>query len=269
MGSSIKIALVGRPNVGKSTLVNRMLGEERVIVQDQPGTTRDSIFIPYTRHDQHYTLIDTAGVRRRSRIDEKIEKFSVIKTLQAISAAEVVLLICDAQEGITDQDLHLLGLIIEAGRAVIIVANKWDGMDDYARERAQQEMERRLDFVDYARRYFISALHGSGIGLLYRAIAEAHRSVIKPLSTAQLTQAMMQAITAHQPPLSKGRRIRLRYADLGSQQPLVIVLHGKQLDVLPLSYQRYLANFFRHHFKLVGLPILLRFKNDNNPYVDK
>lgn len=266
---SISIAMIGRPNVGKSTLINRMLGEERVIVQDQPGTTRDSIFIPFVRHNQHYTLIDTAGVRRRARIHEVLEKFSVVKTLQAIDAAEVVLLVCNSQEGITDQDLHLLGLVIEAGCAIIIVMNKWDSIDEDKREHVQRDMQRRLQFVEYARRYFISALHGSGIGHVYRAVDEAHRSVSMNLTTAKLTQALLQAIETHQPPLSQGRRIRLRYAHLGSSQPLVIVVHGKQTDILPRSYHRYLANFFRDHFNLVGLPILLRFKNDNNPYSDQ
>lgn len=260
------VAVIGRPNVGKSTLINRMLGEDRVIVQDQPGTTRDSIFIPFQREGKPYVLIDTAGVRRRARVDEAIEKFSVIKTMQAISSAQVSILVCNAVEGITDQDLHLLGLILEAGTAVIIAMNKWDGLDSYHRERVQAEMARRLDFVEFARRYHISALHGSGIGNLYRAIDEAYAAATRPLPTPQLTEALQQAVADHQPPLSKGRRIRLRYAHLGSQQPLVIVIHGKQTDVLPLSYQRYLANFFRDYFKLVGVPILIRLKNDTNPY---
>ena len=267
--SSTCIAVIGRPNVGKSTLINKILGEDRVIVQDKPGTTRDSIYIPFTRQDKNYTLIDTAGVRRRARIDETIEKFSVIKTLQALNSAQVALLICDAREGLTDQDLHLLGLIIEAGCGVIVTMNKWDGLDEYQKQRIQHEMQRRLDFVSYARRYFISALHGSGIGQLYRAIDEAYHSLTKPLPTAQLTEALHQAVGHHQPPLSKGRRIRLRYAHLGSSQPLTIVIHGKQTDVLPLSYHRYLANFVREYFKLIGVPILLRFKNDENPYRQK
>lgn len=262
------IAVIGRPNVGKSTLINRILGEERMIVFDAPGTTRDSISVTFERLGQTYTLIDTAGVRKRARILEPLEKFSVVKTMQTISAAEVVLLVCDAKEGITDQDLHLLGLVIEAGRAIIIVVNKWDGLDEHERERVQQELRRRLEFVDYARRYFISALHGSGVGNLYRAIMEAYQSATQSLSTAMLTQALLKATTAHQPPLSKGRRIRLRLAHLGSQLPLVIVVHGKQTAHLPLSYHRYLANFFRNYFNLVGIPILLRFKSDANPFVD-
>lgn len=261
-----KIAVIGRPNVGKSTLINCMLGEERVIVLDRPGTTRDSIYIPYERRGRQYTLIDTAGVRRRARVSEVIEKYSIIKTLQAIESAHVVILVVNAQEGLSDQDLKLLGKVLEMGKGLVIAFNKWDGMDEYDRAQFKREVDTRLTFADFARRYYISALHGTNVGDLYRAVDEAHEAMTQHLSTAHLTKILHSAINTHQPPLVKGRRIRLRYAHLGGRFPLTVVIHGKQTDVLPHAYKRFLANYYRKVLNLVGIPLLLRFKQDENPY---
>lgn len=263
-----KVAVLGRPNVGKSTLINRILGEERVVVLDRPGTTRDSIFIPFERRGKHYTLIDTAGVRRRSKVTDAVEKFSVIKALQAIQIAQVMLVVLNAREGLLDQDLRLIGYVLEAGKGLIIVVNQWDDLDDYAKSQFKQAFERRLPYVDFARRYFISALHGTGVGKLYHAIDEAYESATRTFNTSLLTRTLEAAVKAHQPPLVGGRRIRLRFAHMGSQDPLTIVIRGKQTDAVPGAYQRYLANFFREHFQLVGVPLRLEFENDPNPYVD-
>lgn len=263
----INIAIVGRPNVGKSTLINRMLGEERVVVYDQPGTTRDSISIPFEHQSEHYTLIDTAGVRRRAKVKEVIEKFSFIKTLQAIDKAHIIIFMFDAQEGITEQDLRLLGLVLEAGKGLIMVINKWDGLDKYDCDQIKDAIERRLPFVDFARRYFISALHGTGVGKLYHAIQEAYGSASREISTAQLTKALEKAVKQHEPPLVKGHRVKLRYAHLGGHHPMLIVVHGKQVTALPKSYQKYLSNYFRKTFNLVGVPVIIKFKADLNPYV--
>ncbi len=252
----IFIAVMGRPNVGKSTLINRLLGEERVVVFDEPGTTRDSIFITFDRHGKIYTLIDTAGVRKRTKIEDKIEKFSVIKSLQALEKAHVVIMVFDARAGITDQDMRLLGLILAAGKGLVLAFNKWDGMTEYDRDRMRQTVDRRMQFVDFARRYLISALHGTGVGELYRAVDEAYESGNKALPTPLLTQVLEQAVFDHQPPLVSGRRIRLRYAHLGGHHPLVIVVHGKQIEDLPDSYRRYLANYFRKSFDLVGIQFI-------------
>ncbi len=265
----IQIAIVGRPNVGKSTLINRLLGEERVVVSEEAGTTRDSIFIPFERRGQQYTLIDTAGIRRRGKIKQAAEKFSVIKALQAIEQADVVILLLNGQENVTDQDLRIIGLILESGKAVVLAVNKWDHLEEDQREFMKKEIDRRLPFLSFARRYFISALHGTAVGKLYGAIAEAYDSLNRELSTGQITQALERAIEQHQPPLVGGRRIRLRYAHVGSRNPLKIVIHGKQVEKLPGSYQRYLASFFRKRFDLVGVPILIRYKSDANPYVDE
>ncbi len=267
--AGICIAVMGRPNVGKSTLINRILGEERVIVLDEPGTTRDSIYIPYDRRGQRYTLIDTAGVRRRAKIEEAIEKFSVIKSLQALEKAHVVIMVFDAREGITDQDMRLLGWILESGRGLVLAFNKWDGLSEYDRDRVRQAIDRRLAFVNFARRYLISALHGTGVGDLYRAIDEAYASSTQEISTPQLTQILERAVFDHQPPLVGARRIRLRYAHLGGHHPLVIVVHGKQIESLPDSYRRYLANYFRQSFNLVGIPVRVQLINDKNPYIRK
>ncbi|MES9843893.1 MAG: ribosome biogenesis GTPase Der, partial [Candidatus Sedimenticola sp. 6PFRAG5] len=223
-----QIAVVGRPNVGKSTLVNRMLGEERVIAFDQPGTTRDSIFISFTHDDKAYTLIDTAGVRRRAKVNEAIEKFSVIKTLQAIEEANVVLLVLDAHQGVSEQDATLAGHILESGRALVICINKWDGLDTDQRDTIKEELERKLPFLDFATQKFISALHGSGVGTLYESIDSAYANAVRKLSTPELTRILEWAVQEHQPPMAHGRRIKMRYAHQGGQNPPIIVIHGNQ-----------------------------------------
>lgn len=266
---AIKIAFAGRPNVGKSTLINRILGEERVVVYDMPGTTRDSISIPFTRDEQRYILIDTAGVRRKSRIDEKIEKFSVIKTLQAIKESNVCLQLLDANEGITDQDMNLLGFIIESGKALVIAVNKWDGLDEEHKENIKSELSRRLHFANFAKIRFISALHGSGVGTLFKDINEAYASAIQSFSTPKLTRLLQDLSTKHSPPCVSGRRIKLRYAHLGGHNPPVIVIHGNQLADLPDSYKRYLNNEFTKHLGLVGTPLKIEFKGGANPFAEK
>lgn len=264
---SIKIALVGRPNVGKSTLTNRMLGEERVVVFDQPGTTRDSIYIPFERHGKNYILIDTAGVRRRSQVKETVEKFSVIKTLQAIESCQVTVLVVDAQEGITEQDLHLIGFILDTGKAIVIAVNKWDGLSSDQRQRVRDELDRRLSFIDFAEIKFISALHGTGVGELYPLIERAYKSANCELSTSELTRLLEKAVATHQPPLVQGRRIKLRYAHPGGHNPPCIVIHGKQTKSLPGSYLRYLESFYRKALRLVGTPIRIELRDSENPYV--
>lgn len=265
----LKMAIIGRPNVGKSTLVNRLLGEDRVVVFDMPGTTRDSIYIPFQRENQDYVLIDTAGVRRRGRIDEKVEKFSVIKTLQAIKDANVVILVIDAQEGIVDQDLHMLGFALDAGRAIVIAINKWDGLDEDQKQTIKLEMDRRFNFIPHIKVHLISALHGTGVGNLYPSIHKAYQSAMFKVSTSRLTQILQDAVTAHPPPMVAGRRIKLRYAHLGGHNPPVIVIHGNQTQDLPNSYRRYLENQFRNVFKLEGTPLKIEFKQNENPYAGK
>ncbi len=264
----IKLAFVGRPNVGKSTLTNRMLGEDRVIVFDQPGTTRDSIFIPLERQNVRYTLIDTAGLRRRGKVFETTEKFSVVKTLQAIQAANVVLFMMDAREGVTDQDLRLLGFILESGKSLVIAMNKWDGMTTHERDTIRSAMDRRLHFVSFARIHTISALHGTGVGNLFSSIKEAYASATKKISTSQLTKILRAAVLTHTPPLIKGRRIKLSYAHTGGHNPPLIIIHGNQVNSLPSSYTRYLANIFQSRLKLVGTPVQIEFKSSENPYKD-
>lgn len=265
----LRLAIIGRPNVGKSTLVNRLLGEERVVVYDMAGTTRDSIYIPFERENQHYVLIDTAGVRRRGRVDEKIEKFSVIKTLQAIKDAHVVMLVIDAREGIVDQDLHLLSYALEAGRAIVIAINKWDDLSEEQKKIVKLEMERRFSFIPYVKVHLISALHGTGVGNLYPSVHKAYDSATFDISTSRLTQILQDAVTAHQPPMIDGRRIKLRFAHLGGHNPPVIVIHGNQTNQVPHSYRRYLENEFRKVFKLEGTPIKIEFKQNANPYAGR
>jgi GTP-binding protein len=264
--SGIKLAIIGRPNVGKSTLTNRMLGEERVIVYDMPGTTRDSIFIPLDRNGKHYTLIDTAGIRRRGKIFEATEKFSVVKTLQAIQAANVVLFIMDAREGVTDQDLKLMGFILETGRAMVIALNKWDGMQTDERDHARKTIDRRLNFLPFVRIHFISALHGTGVGNLFDSVNEAYASATKKLSTPMLTKILQAALVQHTPPLVHGRRIKLRYAHPGGHNPPRIIIHGNQVDSLPDSYRRYLANTYQERLKLMGTPVYIELKSSENPF---
>jgi len=266
LDGGIKLAIVGRPNVGKSTLINRLMGEERVVAFDMPGTTRDSIFIPFERDGQLYTFIDTAGVRRRSRVKESIEKFSIIKALQAIESAHVVILMLDAHEGLTDQDLHLLSFVLDKGRALLVAINKWDGMSKDGREFVKEQLERRLPYLDYAKYHYISALHGSGVGLLYDSVNKAYESAMKQHQAATLTSLLEEAVQMHQPPLARGRRIKLRYAHQGGQNPPIIVIHGNQTEHIPESYKRYLINSFRKWLKLEATPIQLEFKNSANPY---
>ncbi|MCK0165313.1 ribosome biogenesis GTPase Der [Marinobacter sp. S6332] len=265
----IRIGIVGRPNVGKSTLVNRMLGEERVVVYDMPGTTRDSVYIPYERHEKQYTLIDTAGVRRRKNVNEAVEKFSIIKTLKAIDDAHVVILVIDAREGLVDQDLHLIGFVLDAGRSLVVAVNKWDGMDAEDRAKVKEQVKRRLDFLDYADKHYISALHGSGVGVLYESVEACYESAMAKWPTNRLTAILEDAIAQHQPPMVRGRRIKLRYAHQGGSNPPVIVVHGNQTDALPGSYKRYLENTFRNVLKVTGSPIRFEFRSSENPFANK
>lgn len=260
----IKIAVIGRPNVGKSTLINRILGEERVIVYDMPGTTRDSIYIPFQHDDKNYILIDTAGVRRRRGISEALEKFSVIKALQAIEASNVVVMVMDAAENITEQDLKLLGFILEAGKALVIVVNKWDNLSVSQRRLIKKEIDRRLNFVPFVRIHFISALHGSGVGDILNYVVEAHASANKDLSTSDLNRVLEKAVAATQPPSPGGHPIKLRYVHMGGHNPPLLIIHGKRVKKLPVSYRRYLSNYFRKAFKLVGTPLILALKEEND-----
>jgi len=265
----LRLAIVGRPNVGKSTLVNRLLGEERVMAFDQPGTTRDSISIFMERNGVKYELIDTAGVRRRSRVTEVVEKFSIIKALQAIDRAHVIVLMLDASEGITDQDTTLLGHILQRGRALVIAMNKWDGLEEYDRKQMLSEMDRRLQYVTWSRQIRLSALHGSGLKELIKAVEEAWRSATIDMSTPELTRVLLKAFEAHQPPMSQGRSSRLRFAHAGGNLPPRIIIHGNRTDAIPASYKRYLENVFIKHYKLRGTPLFIEFRSGSNPYKDK
>ena len=262
----LRIAVIGRPNVGKSTLINRMLGEDRMVVFDEPGTTRDSVAVPFEKNGKHYVLIDTAGVRRKSKVHETIEKFSIIKGLQAMERAQVVIAVLDAQEGVTDQDVSLMGLAVERGRALVVVANKWDGLDTDKRRHVKDELDRKLPFLDFAERITISALHGTAVGDLLPAAEKAYRAATRDMSTTELNRVLENAVTAHAPPLVRGRRIRLRYAHQGGRNPPVIVIHGNQTERLPEAYRRYLVNRFRKAFKLQGTPVRLSFKTSENPF---
>ncbi len=265
----IRIAVVGRPNVGKSTLINRLLGEDRVVVYDQPGTTRDSIYIDFERENQKYVLIDTAGVRRRKNVSLTVEKFSIVKTLQAIDSANVVILLIDAQEGLVDQDLHLLGQVVEAGRALVVAVNKWDGLGVDQKERIKSEIDRRLRFVDYATVHFISALHGSGVGELYTSVHKAYRSAHEKFSTQFLTRLLEDAQKDHPAPMVNGRRIKMRYAHFGGNNPPRIIIHGNQLENVPGHYTRYLEKIFRRELDLAGTPVVIQYRQGENPYAGK
>lgn len=266
---TIKLAIIGKPNVGKSTLTNRILGEDRVVVYDMPGTTRDSVYIPMEHNGRPYTLIDTAGIRRRKNVTDIVEKFSVIKTLRAIEDANVCLLIIDAQEGISDQDLSLLGFILEAGRSLVLAVNKWDGLDDHVKDRIKSELDRRLGFIDFARVHFISALHGTGVGHLYESVEEAFVSATKRISTSMVTKILDMAVFDHQPPMHQGRRIKLKYAHAGGYNPPIIVIHGNLAKNLPISYKRYLMNYYRKSLKIMGTPIRIEFRETSNPFAGK
>ncbi len=262
----IRVAVIGRPNVGKSTLINRMIGEERVVAFDLPGTTRDSIFVPFKRDGQEYTLIDTAGVRRRKNIKEKIETFSIIKAIEAMGDSHVVILVIDGSEGLTDQDLTLLGLAIDSGRGLVLAVNKWDNLDADQRQKVKHELSFRLSFADYAKQHLISALHGTGVGDLFKTVNAVHLAAFKRVSTSDLNRVLEQAVLDHQPPLISGRRIKLRYAHLGGLNPPRVIVHGNQVDKLPQAYVRYLMNVFRKAFKWVGTPVSVEFRATENPF---
>jgi GTP-binding protein len=265
----LRLAIIGRPNVGKSTLVNRLLGEERVLVFDQPGTTRDSISVPLERDGVRYELIDTAGIRRRARVSEALEKFSTIKALQAIDRAHVVVLMLDAGQGLTDQDTTLLGHVLEQGRALVIALNKWDGLEPEHRQRVKQELDRRLGYVSWARRVTLSALHGSGIQELLDAVQQAWRSATMEFSTPELTRVLGEAFAAHQPPMVQGRTAKLRYAHVGGKLPPRIIIHGSRTSTVPDSYTRYLTNRVIRHFGLKGTPLLIEYRDSDNPYKER
>ena len=266
---AIRIAVVGRPNVGKSTLINRLIGEERVVAFDEPGTTRDSVHVPFERDGQRYVLIDTAGVRRRARIEDAIEKFSVVKALQAIDEAHVVIGVLDGHETVADQDATLLGHVAERGRALLLAVNKWDHIPADQRDHMRNQLELKLPFLDFAQRHFISALHGTGVGDLLSQARRAARAALKDLATPELTRVLEAALQAHQPPLVRGRRIKLRYAHQGGKNPPVIIIHGNQVAHVPDAYRRYLVNTFREAFKLQGTPVRVEFRSDANPFAGR
>jgi GTP-binding protein len=261
-----RIAIVGRPNVGKSTMVNTLLGEERVIAFNMPGTTRDSIEIPFERAGRHYTLIDTAGIRRKGKVFEAIEKFSVVKTLQSIAEANVVLLLLDAQQDISEQDAHIAGFVLESGRALVVGVNKWDGLNTDQRDHIKREIDRKLSFLSFAKFHFISALQATGIAPLMKSIDAAYAAAMAKLPTPQLTRALQEAVD-HQQPRRKGAvRPKLRYAHQGGQNPPVIVVHGNALEAIDANYRRYLEKHFRESFALMGTPLRIEFRSGKNPF---
>ncbi|MGE5027941.1 MAG: ribosome biogenesis GTPase Der [Betaproteobacteria bacterium] len=264
-----KIAIVGRPNVGKSTLVNSLLGEERVIAFDQPGTTRDSIYIDFERDNRHYTLIDTAGIRKRGKIFEAIEKFSVVKTLQAVEDANVVVLVLDARQDISEQDAHIAGFVVESGRALVVAVNKWDGLAPDRREVVKNDIARKLQFLDFAKFHYISALQGSGVGGLLKSIDGAYESAMVKMPTPKLTRILMDATAQHQPPKSGPFRPKLRYAHQGGSNPPLVIVHGTSVASLSASYTRFLENAFRKAFELTGTPLRVQFKQGGNPFAGR
>jgi GTP-binding protein len=264
---AIRIAIIGRPNVGKSTLVNRLLGHERMIASDEPGTTRDSILVPFRRDERDFVLIDTAGVRRRSKVEGVIERASVAKTLQAIDEAHVVIMVLDAHDNVAEQDASVLGLALERGRALIIAVNKWDGIPQDQRETIHRQLALKLDFVPFAPLHFISARHGTGVGEVVQSMVRAYEAAFREMPTRVLTKTLEHALTVHQPPLVHGRRIKLRYAHQGGRNPPRIVIHGNQTASVPDSYTRFLANVFRKTFDLFATPVAVEYRTDKNPYV--
>jgi GTP-binding protein len=266
---SIRVAIVGRPNAGKSTLINRLLGEDRLIVSNVAGTTRDPIKVSLERDGRKYTLIDTAGVRRKARVEEAVEKFSVIKTLQSMAAAQVVVVMIDARENLADQDLTLIGHAVDEGRALVIAVNKWDGMDSYQREMCQKALERRLQFVDWAKTVFISALHGSGLRELMKSVVRAHHAATKELGSSELTKTLERAYEGYQPPLVRGHAPKLRFAHPGGTNPPTIVIHGSRTKHIAPAYRRYLENFFRKRYRLEGTPVRIEFRDGENPFAGK
>ena len=265
----IAVAILGRPNVGKSTLINRILGEERVLAIDLPGTTRDTIFIPFERDQQKYTLIDTAGIRRKRSVEEKIEKFSIIKAIKAITESHVVILVLDAHEGVTEQDAALLGMIADKGRSLLIVINKWDGLDDYQKSEVKRKLDIKLSFVNYASVHYISALHGSGVGKLFSYIQKSFNHAGSRFSTSMLNKILESANDAHQPPPVSGKRLRLKYVHQSDVFPPTFTLHGNHLQSIPKSYERFLKNFFIKALKISNTPVRLEFKSGENPFKDK
>src|SRR6201991_5173408 len=268
-GGPIRLAVAGRPNVGKSTLINTWLGEERLVAFDQPGTTRDAISVPFERNGQKFQLIDTAGLRRKGKVFEAIEKFSVVKTLQAIESANVVLLLLDATQGVTDQDAHIAGYILESGRAVVIAVNKWDAVDSYQREQVQRQIETRLPFLKFASLHFISAIKRQGLGPVWQAITQAHKSATRKMSTPVLTRLLLEAVQFQSPKRAGMYRPKMRYAHQGGMNPPVIVIHGNSLEHVTDAYKRFLEGRFRKEFDLVGTPLRIEFKTSHNPYADK
>jgi GTPase len=262
----IRIAIIGRPNVGKSTLVNRLLGEERVIASEEPGTTRDSILVPFERDGRSFMLIDTAGLRRRSRIEDVVERASVAKTLQAIDEAHVVILVLDAHDTVAEQDASVLGLALERGRALVIAVNKWDGIPEEQREEIRRQLALKLDFVPFAPLHFISARHGTGVGELMHSTVRAYEAAMRTMPTRELTRTLEHALSVHQPPLVRGRRIKLRYAHQGGRNPPRIIIHGNQTSSVPDAYTRYLANVFRKSYDLFATPVFIEYRTDANPY---
>ncbi len=262
-----RVAVVGRPNVGKSTLVNRLLGEDRMIVFDAPGTTRDAIEVPFERYGRRYVLVDTAGVRKRGRVFETVEKFSVVKTMQAIDRANVAILVVDCADGVGEQDAHLAGYVLEQGRALVVAANKWDGLDSYARESARRAIERKLGFLAFARVHFVSALAGEGLRPLLASVDEAYSAAMAKLPTPRLTRTLIAAVARQAPPRAGLVRPKLRFAHQGGRNPPIIVVHGTALAAVPPSYRRYLEGVFREAFDLVGTPLRIEFRTGRNPYV--
>ena len=265
----LNISVIGRPNVGKSTLINRILGEQRMVTFDHPGTTRDSIAVEFTRQDKHYRLIDTAGIRRRSKVTDQVEKFSIVKSLQTIDQSEVVIVVMDAHEAITDQDISLLGSCYEQGKALIIAVNKWDGIESDQRNLIKDQIERKLNFLQAPIVHYISALHGSGVGDLFLSINKLADMMKAERSTSEITEILVKAVESHQPPLIRGRRIKLRYAHIGGVNPIRIIIHGNQTDSVPNDYTRYLANYFQRSLQLESIPVLIEYKYHTNPYSDK
>jgi len=262
----VRIAIIGRPNVGKSTLVNRLIGEERVIASEQPGTTRDSILVPFERDGRKFQLIDTAGMRRRARVEDAIERASVAKTLQAIDEAHVVILVVDAHDTVTEQDASVLGVALQRGRALIIAINKWDGIPPEQREEIHRQLALRLDFVPFAPLHFISARHGTGVGELMQSAVRAYEAAMREMPTKELSRTLAHALTVHQPPLVHGRRIKLRYAHQGGRNPPRIIIHGNQTASVPDAYTRYLVNVFRKTYDLFATPVVIEYRTDGNPY---
>jgi GTP-binding protein len=263
---AIRVAIIGRPNVGKSTLVNRLIGEERVIANELPGTTRDSILVPFTRDGREFVLVDTAGIRRRARVEDAVERASIAKTLQAIAEAHVVIMVLDAHDSIGEQDASVLGQALERGRVILIAINKWDGIATDRREDIRRQLALKLDFVPFAPLHFISARHGTGVGELARDAVRGYDSAMREMPTPALTRTLESALEAHQPPLVRGRRIKLRYAHQGGRNPPRIVIHGNQTNAVPESFRRYLANVYREAFDLFATPVAIDFRTDANPY---